>query len=152
MPSPTLIHERVALARAGHNPMVIAQMPSGWAVLGDQQFIQGYTLLLPDPVVAHLTDLDIDQRSRYLLDMTRIGDALLAVTNAYRINYEILGNTAPALHAHVFPRYESEPRPHRNQPVWSYPDAERRSVVFSEQQHGALRDALAGHLTTYGGA
>lgn len=37
-----------------------------------------------------------------------IGDALLDVTKAHRINYEILGNSEPELHAHIFPRYEDE--------------------------------------------
>lgn len=35
----TFVHERVALARADENPTVIARMPSGWAVLGDHQFL-----------------------------------------------------------------------------------------------------------------
>ncbi len=41
--------------------------------------------------------------------MARIGDALLKVTGADRINYETLGNAAPALHTHITPRYLTEP-------------------------------------------
>ena len=41
--------------------------------------------------------------------MATIGDALLEVTGAFRINYEILGNLEPALHAHIIPRYLNEP-------------------------------------------
>ena len=40
--------------------------------------------------------------------MTLIGDALLEVTDAIRINYQVLGNLDPILHAHVCPRYEWE--------------------------------------------
>ena len=76
----TLIHERVQAARAGTNPTVICQMPSGWAVLCDVQFLRGYSLLLPDPVVPDLNALDKHKRAEYLLDMTILGDALLAVT------------------------------------------------------------------------
>jgi hypothetical protein len=47
----TLIHQRVEAARAGTNPTVICQMPSGWAVLCDNQYLRGYTILLSDPVV-----------------------------------------------------------------------------------------------------
>ena len=101
----TLIHQRVEWAREGANPTVICRMPSGWAVLGDDQFLRGYSLLLPDPVVPDLNSLASDERLRFLGDMAILGDALLEVTGAYRINYEILGNTEPALHAHVFPRY-----------------------------------------------
>ena len=84
---PTLIHERVDAARRGANPTVICRMPSGWAVLGDHQFLAGYSLLLPDPVVDHLTDLDDASRAQYLTDMARIGDALHACTDTFRINY-----------------------------------------------------------------
>ena len=48
----TRIHQQVNEARAGRNPRVIARLFSGWAVFGERQFVRGYTLLLPDPVVA----------------------------------------------------------------------------------------------------
>src|SRR5512145_3394593 len=101
----TLIHRRVAAAQAGTNPSVICRMPSGWAVLGDVQFLRGYSLLLSDPVVPNLNALDKARRQQFLYDMSVLGDALLEVTGAFLINYEILGNTDAALHAHVFPRY-----------------------------------------------
>ena len=40
--------------------------------------------------------------------MAALGDAVLEATGAERINYEILGNVDPALHAHVIPRHASE--------------------------------------------
>jgi diadenosine tetraphosphate (Ap4A) HIT family hydrolase len=116
---PNLIEQRVAEARAGENPTVLCQMPSGWAVIGDQQFIRGYCLLLADPVLPDLNSLRGAQRVQYLADMCIIGDALLEVTGAYRINYEILGNSEPALHAHIFPRYLNEPVEARGVPVWA---------------------------------
>lgn len=45
------MHQRVAEARESKNPTVIGRVRSGWVVLGDSQFIRGYSLLLPDPVV-----------------------------------------------------------------------------------------------------
>ena len=57
---------------------------------------------------------------QFLKDMAIIGDALLKVTEAYRIHYEIQGNTEPALHAHIIPRYMSEPEELRKIPVWAY--------------------------------
>ena len=76
----TVIHERVELAKRGLSRQVICRVRSGWAVLGDSQFIAGYSLLLPDPVVSSLKALAWDQRAQFLLDMTAIGDALLATT------------------------------------------------------------------------
>jgi diadenosine tetraphosphate (Ap4A) HIT family hydrolase len=114
---PTLIHDRVALARAGDNPYVISRLKSGWLVIGDTQPLPGYCLLLADPVVSSINDLTGTQRAQFLDDMARIGDALLKVTGAYRINYEILGNSEPALHAHITPRYLDEPDEKRGGPV-----------------------------------
>jgi len=117
---PTLIHQRVDQANRGENPKAIARLASGWAVLGDTQFLRGYCLLLPDPVVPTLNDLDEAGRAAFLSDMAALGDAVLAVTGAVRINYEMLGNLEPALHAHVFPRFEDEPAELRTRPVWFY--------------------------------
>ena len=148
----TLIHERVELARAGRNPYVICRVRSGWVVLGDQQFLRGYSLLLADPVVGHLNDLVPSQRAQFLTDMAAVGDALLAGTNAYRVNYEILGNTDPALHAHIHPRYMSEPEPARRGPVWLYDRERRNSVPFDPVRDRPLMDAIGRHLETNGTA
>ncbi|MGC5704456.1 hypothetical protein J4P02_30065 [Pseudomonas sp. NFXW11] len=137
----SLISQRVELARQGANDKVICRMPSGWAVIGDVQFLPGYCLLLPDPVVPSLNHLDAEARALYLLDMARIGDALLEATGALRINYEILGNSEPELHCHIFPRYATEPEDKRRMPVWFYDW--KNAPPYVEQEHGALRERIA---------
>lgn len=137
----TLIHRRVESARRGENPAVICKMPSGWAVIGDVQMLPGYCLLLPDPVPASLNDMEPAASALFLRDMTIIGDALLEVTDAFRINYEILGNSEPALHAHILPRYNSEPEALRCRPAWFYDWKTARP--FDPQTDGPLVEALA---------
>lgn len=114
----TAIHRQVEAARKGELPRVISKMTSGWAVLGDPQITHGYCLLLPDPVVSDLNALSGAARQQFLDDMAKLGDAVLAETGAERINYEILGNVEPALHAHVIPRHASEDPALRTRPVW----------------------------------
>jgi diadenosine tetraphosphate (Ap4A) HIT family hydrolase len=104
----TLIHRRVAALQAGQDPAFVGRMKSGWVILGDPQVIEGYCLLLPDPVVPHLNALDGSDRLQFLADMAQVGDVLLAELGARRINYAIFGNVEPALHAHVFPRRADE--------------------------------------------
>jgi diadenosine tetraphosphate (Ap4A) HIT family hydrolase len=104
-------------------------------VMGDVQYLPGYCLLLPDPVMPDLNSLDGERRIRFLEDMALIGDALLEVTDAYRINYEILGNTEPALHAHIFPRYMTEPEEWRKKPVWA-----RECTITSLNRFNSDRD------------
>ena len=141
-----LIADRVAASRAGTNPYVIAKLRSGWAVIGDVQFLPGYCLLLADPVVPSLNDLSPQARGQYLQDMTLIGDAILSATNSFRINYEILGNSEPELHAHIFPRYMSEPEEQRRKPAWFYDWV--NAVRFSEQEHGHIVKAIRAQLRT----
>jgi diadenosine tetraphosphate (Ap4A) HIT family hydrolase len=140
---PTLIHRRVRDAQAGKNPTVIRRLASGWAVLGDAQFLRGYSLLLADPVVSDLNALDEAGRHRFLRDMSILGDALLEVTGARLINYEILGNTDRALHAHLFPRYDAEPADRRPLPVWLYERHVRDSRPFDIERDGPLQAAVA---------
>jgi diadenosine tetraphosphate (Ap4A) HIT family hydrolase len=120
LPVETAIHRRVNDARAGRDNSVLGRCASGWAVFGQQQFVQGYLLLLPDPVVPDLNALTPERRSQFLLDMSRLGDALVRTTAPIRINYAIFGNLEPALHAHVIPRYRSEPENMRTQQPWAY--------------------------------
>jgi diadenosine tetraphosphate (Ap4A) HIT family hydrolase len=114
------VHAQVASAREGRNPRVITRLYSGWAVFGERQFLRGYALVLPDPVVPSLNAIGAQERTAFLLDMTRLGDALLKVTGAVRINYAIFGNIDPALHAHVIPRYADEPDDMRGAQPWAY--------------------------------
>lgn len=139
----TMIHERVEAARSGVNPTLICQVASGWVVLCDQQFLRGYSILLSDPVVDSLNALSPQGRSRYLGDMALVGDALLEVTGAYLINYAIMGNSEPALHAHIIPRYLSEPAEMRKSHPWSYPDGVREAVKFDLVRDRDLMQQIA---------
>jgi diadenosine tetraphosphate (Ap4A) HIT family hydrolase len=64
--------------------------------------------------------MDAQLRKVFLYEMSVVGDVVLEVTAAVRINYEMLGNVEPALHAHIFPRFEDEPEELRLKPVWLY--------------------------------
>lgn len=140
----TAIHRLVESARRGENPTVICRMSSGWLVLADKQVLRGYCLLLPDPVVSDLNALPDQVRDQFLRDMSMAGDALLRVTSAARINYEILGNLEPALHAHILPRYDDEAEATRTKPVWFH-DWES-AAVFSPAEHQELIDAICREL------
>lgn len=144
----TEIHRQVAAARAGKEPRVAARLSSGWVLLGAQQFLRGYALLLPDPVVGSLNALASQERAQFMHDMARLGDALLKVTGAARINYAILGNAEPALHAHVIPRYAEEPQDLRRAHPWAYDW--QAAPHFDRAVHGPLAERLLAELTRRG--
>lgn len=140
--------DRIGSALRGENPTVIAKMKSGFAVIGDPQFLPGYCILIAYPKVNSLNDLNIIQRKDFLLDMSLIGDAITDVCNPIRVNYDILGNTDAFLHAHIFPRYEWEEEERRKYPVWLYPK-ENWSIEkyqFSEESYGELKKNLSEKL------
>jgi diadenosine tetraphosphate (Ap4A) HIT family hydrolase len=139
--------DRVGSAERGENPMVIARMASGFAVIGDTQFLPGYCVLLASPQVEHLNDLAPDARRAFLYDMSLIGEALervCASTGLVRINYEILGNTDTFLHAHVFPRYRWEEPERLTKPVFLYPSDRWTDgrYQYNDADHGELREQI----------
>ena len=136
----TSIHRRVDALRAGNDPTFVARLASGWAVLGERQVLPGYCLLLPDPVVPARNALAGAAGLGIPADMAALGDAVLAVTHAVRINYAIFGNLDPALHAHVIPRYHDEPDGLRTAQPWAY-DWEA-APAFDPDQHRDLRDRI----------
>ena len=132
--------ERLAILERGENPKLILKMRSGFAVMGDTQFLPGYCLLLAHPEVSQLNDLHGPSRDQFLRDMTALGDAIKAVTGAVRINYSIYGNLDPFLHAHVWPRYTWEDEETRTTPPLSIPLELREapSVMFDMGRHSGL--------------
>lgn len=140
----TAIHRRVEACRAGADPTCVARVAGGWVVMGDPQVLRGYSLLLPDPVVPHLNAMPVPAQAVFLADMARLGQALLELTGAIRVNYAMFGNVEPALHAHVFPRYADEPAALREANPWVYDWS--AAPAFDVARDGALLDALRRRL------
>lgn len=149
--------DRIGSALAGENPTVLRRMPGAFAVIGDVQWLPGYCVLLADdPTVERLSDLSSTGRRQFLDAMAKLGEAVERACQEQdpsfrRVNLEILGNTDPYLHAHVWPRYEWEPPELIGKPVWLYP-AENWSDPSTAlgPQHGSLRAAIASHLAAAG--
>ncbi|QXE38744.1 diadenosine tetraphosphate hydrolase [Streptomyces sp. GMY02] len=145
--------DRIGTALRGENPAVMRRLTAGFAVIGDVQFLPGYSVLLVDePSVQRLTDLPRAKRRSFLSDMDQLGEAVERACRRLdpdfrRVNLEILGNTDPFLHAHVWPRYEWEPAELVGKPVWLYP-RERWNNQQSRTgpQHDALREAIGSEL------
>ncbi len=140
----TAIHRDVEALRAGGDPRMIAKMESGWAVMGREQLLEGCCLLLPDPVVEHLNDFDGHERERFLNDMAVLGDAVFKATGCTRVNYAIFGNLEPALHAHVIPRYATEPEEFRTKPYFAYDLT--NAAKFDPETHKTVMDKIRNGL------
>lgn len=146
-------NDRIGSALRGENPTVLRKLPGGFAVIGDVQWLPGYCVLLTDdPRVERMSDLTPIQRRRFLDSMADLAEAVeraCAVIDPRfrRVNVEVLGNTDPYLHAHVWPRYDWEPPELVGKPVWLYPAShwsDPRTALGPE--HDALRASIASHL------
>lgn len=145
---PSVIEERFAAAERGENPTVIGRMKSGWLVLADQQSPRGWCILTAAPLVKDLNVLAEPARAQFLADMAAVGDALMKVTGSFRINYSILGNVDPFLHAHIQPRYLDEPEAERRAPVWTI--KYEKPVLFDATRDRALMDDIRRELSRMG--
>ena len=118
-----VIAARLASIRAGEDPDLLGRVPSGFVVLSQAQptAVRGCCMLIPDPIVASPNDLDPAARAQFFSDMVLVGDTILSVTGAERINYLVLCNQAPELHAHCIPRFAAEdPELRRLSPFAAY--------------------------------
>ena len=104
---------------------------------------------MPDPIVSSLNSLSMQERATFLADMTIIGDALQEVTDAYRINYAIMGNADKVLHAHIVPRYLTEPEDVRTEVPWSYPQETMDSMLFDSERDKELITELGSVIKKY---
>jgi diadenosine tetraphosphate (Ap4A) HIT family hydrolase len=145
--------DRIGAALRGENPTVVRRLDSGFAVIGDVQFLPGYAVLLVDePHVQRLSELPKRKRLAFLSDMDRLGEAVERTCRQLdpdfrRVNLEILGNTDPFLHAHVWPRFEWEPPELVGKPVWLYPPERWSDERFSlGPRHDVLRDTIGSEL------
>jgi diadenosine tetraphosphate (Ap4A) HIT family hydrolase len=145
--------DRIGSALTGANPTVLRRLPGGFAVLGDPQWLPGYCVLLTDdPAIERLSDLPWPARSAYLHSLAVLAEAVemacKAADDAFRrVNIEILGNTDPYLHAHVWPRYDWEPPELVGSPVWVYPrERWHDESTALGPQHDDLRAAIIREL------
>jgi len=145
--------DRVGSAIAGKNPTVMARLNGGFAVIGDVQWLPGYSVLITDRVgVDRLTDLPRTERTAFLSSMDMLAEAVetacAQLDPAFlRVNIEILGNTDPFLHAHIWPRYQWEAPEIRSKPVWLYPGANWSDPVTAlGSSHEPYKSAITAQI------
>jgi len=111
-----LICERIKLIEKGENPYFVKKVNSGYIVLGDSQYFNGYTLLLNKKHTDSLLNLNIIEKFWFFWNLMKTYKAVNSAFKPNKINVELLGNTDHHLHWHIFPRYKTDKFP--SKPVW----------------------------------
>lgn len=122
--------------------MLIAALPRTFVVLGSNQGLPGWCVLILREHREHLSDLPREEQLAIFDEVSRVAGAIRAVfpTSGIdggppRINYECLGNQVNHIHWHVIPRHASDPDP--KNAVWGIP-AESLRGSMSEDERGLL--------------
>ncbi len=76
-----------------------------------EQHVPGWCVLLLRRHVREPHELSEPERIAFFEDMVHVGRALEQVYAALKINYSILGNIVPHVHAHIQPRFYDDPYP-----------------------------------------
>ena len=66
--------------------------------------------------VVEPTELTEEETSSYWRELRLVAAAIEEVMRPVKMNYNLLGNSVPHLHAHIVPRYADDPRP-----GWPFP-------------------------------
>jgi len=93
------------------------------------QYIAGYAVLICTKHVREPYHLDPNEQTLFFSDLTRAARALDHVFAPTKMNYQMLGNLVPHLHAHLVPRYFGDPAPGR--PI----DPGAQLITLSEEDY-----------------
>jgi diadenosine tetraphosphate (Ap4A) HIT family hydrolase len=92
--------------------------------------------------VAEPSELTEEEAAGYWRELLLVGRAIEHVVRPVKMNYNLLGNSLPHLHAHVVPRYADDPKP-----GWpfTFPEVDPEPFPDDELQRdvNALRAAFA---------
>ena len=92
-----------------HNdPYFIAELETGYVILGWFQRFKGYTVFQCKEHGPELFDLEPNFRTKHLQEMTLVAQAVNNVFHPDKINYELLGNGCPHIHWHIYPRRKGD--------------------------------------------
>ncbi|WP_260858546.1 HIT family protein [Fictibacillus phosphorivorans] len=122
-----LICERIEMIENETNPYFVAELETGYVVIGDHQYFKGYSLFLSKQHRTELHFLENDVKNKFLIEMSQVAEAVYKAFNVEKLNYELLGNGDSHLHWHLFPRREND-SPVKG-PVWWV----NREEMFSEE-------------------
>ena len=99
---------------------VVAELQvSVLALYSDERF-PGRALLSLYEHHENFADMPEDLAIAFLNDIRVAGRAIAAATSCRRVNYAVLGNAEPHVHAHIIPRYHDDPVP--TKAPWAHPD------------------------------
>jgi len=122
--------------------IAIADLTFSRIFLAKNQYVQGYCVLICHRHVIEPYELTADERAKYFNDLALVGRGLQQAFKADKLNYNILGNVIPHLHAHILPRYFTDDAP--NRPI--DPGLKGREMYLSPQGYEERIKLIRSHI------
>jgi diadenosine tetraphosphate (Ap4A) HIT family hydrolase len=88
-----LICGRINMIKEGTNKYFVKELETGYVVIGDHQYFEGYTLFL---CKEHKSELHI--KEKFLIEMSIISEAVFKAFKPDKLNYKLLGNGDSHMH------------------------------------------------------
>ena len=145
-----LICERIELIKQGKNPHFVKELETGYVVIGDGQYFNGYTLFLAKEHVTELHQMEYETKIKFLEEMSIVQEAVAKAFQADKMNIELLGNGDAHVHWHLFPRKAGDMKGYGHNgrgPVWWVPWEEMSSEEYQPKESDLLQ--LVNHLKEY---
>lgn len=146
MTNACLICDRIQLIQEDKNPYFVRELNTGYVVLADSQYFEGYTLFLSKHHVTELHQLAPAEKLAFLEEMSLVQEACANAFHADKMNIELLGNGDAHVHWHLFPRHEGDTA--QAGPVWWTPKETMYGddVVTDKPRLNRLKAALGAAL------
>ena len=93
--------------------IAVADLRLSQLYLSKNQFVRGYCTLVCAKHVREPYELTAEEQALFFGDMMHVGQALELAFNPVKMNFQLLGNEVPHLHAHLVPRYYGDSAPSR---------------------------------------
>ncbi|MBS4203621.1 HIT family protein [Lederbergia citrea] len=141
-----LICNRIKMIKESTNKYFVKELETGYVVIGDHQYFKGYTLFLCKEHRNELHELDRGFKEKFLVEMSKVSEAVHKAFMPIKLNYELLGNGDPHIHWHIFPRSEQEANP--THPVWWTPKEQMyaENVKPNDEELETLKSLLLSEL------
>ena len=121
--------------------ITVADLPLSRLRLAVNQYVPGYCVLICATHVIEPYHLSATDRQQFWDDLLLAAQAIGDVFAPIKMNYQVLGNAVPHLHAHLVPRYYGDAAP--GQPIDPGAETAPATSTMLAERAAQLRTALA---------
>lgn len=119
----------------------VAELETGYLWLSrNRQYFRGYCLFAAKQQARELHEMPSDLRSRHLMEMSLVTEAVQLTFNPKKMNVAFFGNLWAHVHWNIIPRYGNDPLPEDS--IWTLDRNLIESHFLSDEELETVRTEL----------